>query len=74
MLRARMVCVHRYTLAAGVGVYAGVFLVRNSRLAGSRNLDTWAAAAVEAAQGAWSNHIVSPLLAVRQELFSTFRE
>lgn len=64
----------RCTLAAGVGVYAGVFLYRNSRLAGSPNLDNWIAAGVDAVEGAWSNHVVSPLVTVRDELFKTFRE
>jgi hypothetical protein len=68
----RVLC--RYTLAAGVGAYAGVFLYRNSRLAGSPNLDNWVTAGVEAVEGAWGNHVVSPLVTVRDELFKTFRE
>jgi nuclear-control-of-ATPase protein 2 len=54
--------------------YAGVFLVRNSRLSGSTNLDDWAASAAEVVRGAFGDHIVLPLLTVRDELFSTFRE
>lgn len=65
---------HRYTLAAGVGVYAGMFLYRNSRLAGSPNLDTWVASGAASVESALSNHIVSPLVTVRDELFRTFRE
>lgn len=64
----------RYTLAAGVSVYAGLFLYRNSRLAGSPNLDNWVAAGVAAVDGAWANHVVAPLVTVRDELFRTFRE
>jgi nuclear-control-of-ATPase protein 2 len=64
----------RYTLAAGLGVYAGVFLYRNSKLSGSPNLDNWVKSGVEALEGAWSNHVVSPLVMVRDELFKTFRE
>lgn len=55
-------------------MYAGVFLYRNSRLAGSSNLDNWVAAGVAAVEGAWGNHVVMPLLTVRDELFATFRE
>jgi nuclear-control-of-ATPase protein 2 len=69
-----MFAVCRYTLAAGVCAYAGVFLYRNSRLSGSSNLDTWLASGVEAVEGAWSNHVVMPLVTVRDELFKTFRE
>lgn len=73
--RLRVVVVDgRCTLAAGVGAYAAVFLYRNSRLAGSPNLDNWVAAGVGAVEGAWSNHVVTPLVTVRNELFATFRE
>jgi hypothetical protein len=57
-----------------VGAYAGVFLICNSRLAGSPNLEDWVTAGVEAVEGAWGNHVVSPLVTVRDDLFKTFRE
>lgn len=65
---------HRYTLVASAGVYAGVFLYRNSRLSGSPNLDNWFASGAGAVQGAWTNHVITPLITVRDELFRTFRE
>jgi nuclear-control-of-ATPase protein 2 len=51
-----------------------MFLYRHSRLAGSRDLDNWAAAAASATRATWKEHVVQPLLVVRDELFKTFRE
>lgn len=64
----------RYSLAGGLALYGAVFLYRNSRLAGSPNLDTWIESGVAAVEGAVSNHVVLPLVTVRDELFKTFRE
>lgn len=75
-----VVCVYvcslnrRYSLAGGLALYGVVFLYRNSRLAGSPNLDSWVASGVAAVEGAVSNHVVMPLVTVRDELFKTFRE
>ncbi len=46
---------------------------RNSRLAGSDNLDRWSHTATEAILGAYRDHVVAPLLTVRDEFFNTFR-
>ena len=64
----------KYTVAAAASASAAAFLYRHSRLAGSSDLDEWAAAAASAVKGAWADHVVSPLVVVRDELFSTFRE
>lgn len=64
----------KYSIAAAAGVSAAAFLYRHSRFAGSSDLDDWAALAAAAVKGAWADHVVSPLVVVRNELFSTFRE
>lgn len=57
-------------MAAGYGSW---FLFRHSRLAGSQDLDAWAARGVAAVRGAWREHVVAPLAGVKNELFNTFR-
>lgn len=47
---------------------------RHSRLAGSDDLERWGRNAVTAVQGAYKEHMLKPLLAVRDELFQTFRQ
>lgn len=57
-----------------LGLSAGVYLIKHSRLAGSSDLDEWVLASVAAARGAFWEHVVEPLEAVGQELFATLRE
>ncbi|GFR42686.1 hypothetical protein Agub_g3497 [Astrephomene gubernaculifera] len=64
----------RYCTAAGVLLYGGAFLLRHSRLAGSDDLDRWILTALTAVRSALRTHVVEPLLAVRDELFRTFRD
>jgi ATP synthase regulation protein NCA2 len=46
---------------------------RHSWLAGSDDLESWVSMALEALASAFQEHIVGPLLLVRDELFNTFR-
>eukprot|EP00775_Hariotina_reticulata_P003230 gene3230-3507_t len=64
----------RYGVAAGLGVSGAMFLYRHSRLAGSQDLENWAGAAVAAVRATWKEHVVQPLVLVRDELFKTFRD
>ncbi|KXZ51842.1 hypothetical protein GPECTOR_11g280 [Gonium pectorale] len=64
----------RYAAAAGAAGYLGLFLLRHSRLAGSDDLDRWILAAATAVRSALATHVVAPLVAVRDELFRTFRD
>lgn len=63
----------RYAVIGVAVGYGTLFLVRHSRIAGSRDLDNWAKAAVDAVKAAWADHVVGPLERVRGELFNTFR-
>lgn len=46
-----IVAVHRYSIYAGLGLSAGMYLYKHSRLAGSNDLDEWARVAAAAAKG-----------------------
>jgi hypothetical protein len=47
---------------------------RHSRLAGSRDLEDWAAGAYRAVAAAVLEHVAAPLAALRDHLFNTFRQ
>ncbi|KFM24034.1 Nuclear control of ATPase protein 2, partial [Auxenochlorella protothecoides] len=55
---------------AGAGA---LFVVRHSPLAGSSDLQRWWSAGVGATRAALDAHLLAPLQAVRDELFTTFR-
>jgi nuclear-control-of-ATPase protein 2 len=61
-------------VSAGVSIAGVVWLYRHSRLSGSTDLEVWCTAAVDTLEGSWREHVVEPLMALRNELFSTFRE
>jgi len=63
----------QYTVAGLVIGYSTIFLVRHSRLMGSRDLEHWTQTAVDAARGAWVEHVIAPLDRLKGELFNTFR-
>lgn len=63
----------RYSVLGLAVGYGTIFIIRHSPLAGSRDLDNWAKAAVQATRGAWAEHVIGPLERVRGELFNTFR-
>lgn len=61
----------------GVALVLGVgsrWLYRHSWLSGSTDLEDWWRWASEALTTSWRVHVVEPLLAVRDELFRTFRD
>jgi hypothetical protein len=58
----------------GASAYAAAFLYRHSPLAGSDDLRRWAQEGTDALSGAWRAHLVEPVIALRDELFKTFRE
>ena len=63
----------RYT-AIGVGVlYGGVFIIKHSRICGSKDLENWSRSILVSIQSAWSTHVISPLENLQGELFNTFR-
>ncbi|XP_010519826.1 PREDICTED: protein DGS1, mitochondrial [Tarenaya hassleriana] len=64
----------RYTCGAvGFGALS-IWLLRHSRLMGSSDIDNWIRDAKEATTIFFSDHVEQPLLAIRDELFDTFRK
>lgn len=47
---------------------------RHSRLSGSRDLELWAKSGVDAVNEAYKEHLMGPIIAVKDELFKTFRQ
>ncbi|KAK9841994.1 hypothetical protein WJX81_003113 [Elliptochloris bilobata] len=64
----------RYGAASAAGAFAVHFLYRHSRLAGSSDLEDWAARAYASLAGALVEHVLEPLAALRDHLFNTFRQ
>ena len=46
---------------------------RHSKLSGSDDLDKWAKSGAESVREAYKEHLMSPIIAVKDELFKTFR-
>ncbi|CAF2119371.1 unnamed protein product [Brassica napus] len=64
----------RYTCGAvGLSVLS-IWLLRHSSLMGSSDIDNWIHDAKEATVSFFSDHVEQPLLAIRDELFDTFRK
>ncbi|KAJ0260845.1 Protein DGS1 [Hirschfeldia incana] len=64
----------RYTCGAvGLSVLS-LWLLRHSSLMGSSDIDNWIHDAKEATVSFFSDHVEQPLLAIRDELFDTFRK
>lgn len=64
----------RYTFGA-VGIsLLSVWLLRHSRLAGSSDIDNWIVEAKDSITGFMNDHVEQPLIAIRDELFETFRK
>ncbi|KAL0874530.1 hypothetical protein Bca101_024235 [Brassica carinata] len=64
----------RYTCGAvGLSVLS-IWLLRHSSLMGSSDIDNWIHDAKEATMSFFSDHVEQPLLAIRDELFDTFRK
>ncbi|CAN7114083.1 unnamed protein product [Brassica rapa subsp. narinosa] len=64
----------RYTCGAvGISVFS-IWLLRHSSLMGSSDIENWIHDAKEATVSFFSDHVEQPLLAIRDELFDTFRK
>ncbi|VVB14266.1 unnamed protein product [Arabis nemorensis] len=64
----------RYTCGAvGLSVFS-LWLLRHSSLMGSSDIDNWIRDAKEATMSFFSDHVEQPMLAIRDELFDTFRK
>lgn len=59
--------------AIGLSV-CSLWLLRHSRLMGSSDLDKWICEAKDSTYGFFHDHVEQPLLAIRDELFETFRK
>jgi len=46
---------------------------RHSRLSGSHDLDIWAKSGADSVREAYKEHLMGPIIAVKDELFKTFR-
>ena len=47
---------------------------RHSRLSGSQDLELWAKSGGDSVQEAYKEHLMGPIIAVKDELFKTFRQ
>lgn len=65
--------VHYTCGAVGLSV-CSVWLLRHSSLMGSSDIDNWVREAKEATTSFFSDHVQQPLVAIRNELFDTFRK
>ncbi|CAH2072918.1 unnamed protein product [Thlaspi arvense] len=64
----------RYTCGAvGLSVFS-IWLLRHSSLMGSSDIENWIHDAKEATVSFFGDHVEQPLLAIRDELFDTFRK
>ncbi|CAM8963542.1 hypothetical protein QQ045_005958 [Rhodiola kirilowii] len=64
----------QYTLGVvGLSVCT-MWLVNHSRLVGSPDIDNWIREAKDTTAGFWNDHVEQPLMAIRDELFDTFRK
>ncbi|KAL8246150.1 hypothetical protein R6Q59_007366 [Mikania micrantha] len=64
----------RYTVGAvGITIFS-LWLLRHSRLAGSSDIDNWILDAKDSVTAFMTDHVEQPLLAIRDELFETFRK
>ncbi|KAJ4780228.1 Nuclear control of ATPase protein 2 [Rhynchospora pubera] len=63
----------RYT-AGAVGLSAcSIWLLKHSRLMGSSDIDNWIKDAKESMSLFWKEHVETPLISIRDELFETFK-
>ncbi|KAJ7964943.1 protein DGS1, mitochondrial [Quillaja saponaria] len=64
----------RYTCGAvGLSV-CSIWLLRHSSLMGSSDIDNWIHEAKDSTDSFFNDHVEQPLLAIRDELFETFRK
>ncbi|XP_076926102.1 protein DGS1, mitochondrial-like [Bidens hawaiensis] len=64
----------RYTVGAvGITIFS-LWLLRHSRLTGSSDIDNWISNAKESVTVFMTDHVEQPLIAIRDELFETFRK
>ncbi|KAI3795885.1 hypothetical protein L1987_38545 [Smallanthus sonchifolius] len=64
----------RYTVGAvGITIFS-LWLLRHSRLAGSSDIDNWILDAKDSVTAFMTDHVEQPLIAIRDELFETFRK
>lgn len=64
----------RYSCGAlGVSFFS-LWLLRHSKLMGSPDIDNWIKEAKDSTQSFWNDHVEQPILAIRDELFETFRK
>ncbi|KAK4408350.1 protein DGS1, mitochondrial [Sesamum angolense] len=57
----------------GVSV-CSLWLLRHSKLMGSSDIDNWIREAKDSTISFWNDHVEQPVLAIRNELFETFRK
>ncbi|KAH6774847.1 dgd1 suppressor 1 [Perilla frutescens var. frutescens] len=64
----------RYSCGAlGISI-CSLWLLRHSKLMGSSDIDNWIKEAKDSTVSFWNGHVEQPILAIRDELFETFRE
>ncbi|KAH6831994.1 dgd1 suppressor 1 [Perilla frutescens var. hirtella] len=64
----------RYSCGAlGISI-CSLWLLRHSKLMGSPDIDNWIKEAKDSTVSFWNGHVEQPILAIRDELFETFRK
>ncbi|XP_071723110.1 protein DGS1, mitochondrial-like [Rutidosis leptorrhynchoides] len=64
----------RYTCGAVALSACSLWLLRHSRVMGSPDIDNWICEAKDSTTNFFHDHVQQPLLAIRDELFETFRK
>ncbi|KAG6436054.1 hypothetical protein SASPL_100935 [Salvia splendens] len=64
----------RYSCGALGISFCSLWLLRHSKLMGSPDIDNWIKEAKDSTLSFWNDHVEQPILAIRDELFETFRK
>ncbi|CAA0826250.1 dgd1 suppressor 1 [Striga hermonthica] len=64
----------QYSCGAFGLTVCSLWLLRHSKLMGSSDIDNWIHEAKESTISFWNDHVEQPVLAIRDELFETFRK
>ena len=68
-----LLCQCMNTRCADVADVSGHLCCRHSKLSGSNDLDKWAQSGAQSVREAYKEHLMGPIIAVKDELFKTFR-
>ncbi|KAL8483565.1 hypothetical protein ACS0TY_026302 [Phlomoides rotata] len=74
--KPRKITLHWMSYSCGVfGIsVCSLWLLHHSKLMGSSDIDNWISEAKDSTVSFWNDHVEQPILAIRDELFETFRK